>query len=166
LRFSASALNVFLSWLLLFRSATVRVQLGSLEKRQKTLEDLKGKGDDESDKSHAKKMKKVEEDISVITRDLNGKNIRYNIVSGVLLFLLNRVMRSGFEGVVVARLPFEPFALVKRAIHFGLETEDLGNGNFQVVYWLGTLFFRDIFNRFFGFQLPHLNFGQPFKFPR
>jgi hypothetical protein len=47
-------LNLFLSCLLLFRSATVRVQIGNLQKRQKVLEDLKRKGDDESDKKITK----------------------------------------------------------------------------------------------------------------
>jgi hypothetical protein len=164
--FGASALNVFLSWLLLFRSAAVRLQISSLEKRQKALEDLKSKGEDESDKTHAKKIKKTEEDISVTTRELKGKNLKYTIVSGVLLLVLNRLMRSGFDGVVVAKLPFEPFPLLTRMTHSSLETEDLRDGSFQVVYWLGTLLFRDIFNRSFGFQLPHLNLGQAFKMPQ
>jgi hypothetical protein len=155
--FSASGLNVFLSWLLLFRSAEFRRQANELEKKRKTIGDLKGKDDGSTDPATTKKIKRLEESCTALTKDLGAKNMRYTLVSGALLFVLNRLIRAQFDGIVVARIPFEPFSILQKVTHSGLETQDGRDGNFQFVYWLGTLLFRDALMRWFGFQIPQIS---------
>jgi hypothetical protein len=156
-------LNVFLSWLLLFKSEAFRQQSSSLEKKNRTLEDFKSKEAEEHDKAIEKKIKRLEDEIQNLTKDLSMKNMRYQIVSGLLLLVLNRLLKSPFDGVVVAKIPFQPFGLVGGLTHRGIESEDLTDANFQFVYWLGSLLFRDILNRAFGFQMPQLKmFNQAF----
>jgi hypothetical protein len=156
----ASSLNVFLSWLLLFRSAEFRRQAAELEKKQKAVEELKSKDQDASDQAAAKKTKRLENDIAALTKELTSKNMKYTVISGGLLFLLNRIVRGYFDGVIVARIPFEPFSLLQKITHAGIENQEGRDGNFQFVYWLGTLLFRDALMRWFGFQMPQLGLAQ------
>jgi hypothetical protein len=159
---AASVINLFLSWLLLFRSATFRANVAYLEKMKRQAEDLRA--DAEMDeKARAKKIKRLDDDIAVKSRELTMKNLRYHLISGVFVFVFNRVLRSFFQGVTVARLPFEPIALLARITHGGIETEDSRDGGFQFVYWLGTLLFRDVLTKWFGFQMPQLNLADAMK---
>ena len=155
----AALLNALISWLLLFRSESFREQIANLEKKRKQLEELREKNDDEKDRTTAKRIKRLEDDIGVITKEVTGKNLRFNVVSGLFLFVMNRVFRSAFEGIIVARIPFEPFGFVTRITHAGIENEDMRDASFQFVYWLGSLLFRDVLNKLFGFEVPQLGMG-------
>jgi hypothetical protein len=159
---SASLVNLFLAWLLLFRSAAFRAEVASLEKAKHQKEELRREGDPD-EKTRAKKIKRVDDNISEISKRLTMKNMRYNLLSVVFLFIFNRLLRSFFQGTIVARLPFEPISFLTRVTHRGIETEDLRDGNFEFVYWLGTLLFRDLLTKWFGFQLPQLNFTDAMK---
>jgi hypothetical protein len=162
----ASVINVILSWLLLFRSATFRAQTTTLDKKKRQAEELREQADDGDDKTKAKKIKRLDDDIAMITKELSMKNMRFTIISGLFLFVFNRIIRSAFQGMVVARVPYEPIGFLARITHGGIETEDLRDGNFQFVYWLGSLLFRDVLTKWFGFQMPQLNLAQAFKVPQ
>ena len=153
----ASVANSFVSWLLLFRSASFRAAAANLEKKREALAELKERDEDKVDKTTTKRIKRLESDISSLSMELSRKSAVFNIVSAVMLFGMNQVFRSGFAGIVVAKIPFEPFGLFTRLTHSGIENEDMHDGSFQYVYWLGSLLFRDVLTKWFGFQVPQVS---------
>ena len=163
----ASLANSFVSWLLLFRFPSFRANAAVLEKKREELQQLKERDEDKIDRTTAKRIKRLESDISALGMEISRQSTVFNLVSGAMLFGLNRVFRSAFQGMVIAKIPYEPFSLMTRLTHAGLETEDMHDGGFQYVYWLGSLMFRDVLTRWFRFQVPGVSMAeQAFNMPR
>lgn len=152
-----SAFNVLLSYLLIFRTPTYQSLNESLIKNRKKLEEIEEK--EEDNEKTAKKKKRVQETIDSATKRIQILSMRYYFISYGLLFIMNRMIRSQFNGKIMARIPFEPFGLIASITHNGIENEDKQDANFQFIYWLGTTLFKEVLNRWFGFQMPQLNMG-------
>lgn len=151
----ASVINVLLGYLLVFRNATFQSLNESLTKNKKKLEELDEK--EEDNEKTAKKRKRIQDTIDSCSKRIQAISIRYTLVSNGLLYVMNRMIRSQFNGKVMARIPFVPFKLVTYMTHSGIENEDLQDGNFQFIYWLGTVLFKEVLNKWFGFQMPQLS---------
>ena len=54
-----------------------------------------------------------------------------------LIFI--RVIYSSFEGVVAAKLPFEPFAMISGLTHYGLGGDDMHDCSMTFIYVLMNL---------------------------
>jgi len=50
-----------------------------------------------------------------------------------------RIMYTNFEGVVIARLPFEPLSFVSGLTHYGLSGEDMHECSMTFIYVLMNL---------------------------
>ena len=58
---------------------------------------------------------------------------------GVISIVCIRVMYSYFEGIPVARLPFEPFKLISGLTHYGLQGTDMHECSMTFIYVLMNL---------------------------
>ena len=163
--FFASVLNVGLSWFFIFRHKSFDEQMTNLDKKKAELKELKLiiEEDIENEKKYQKKLKRLESDVNTMSTALSTKTIKYNLFLNVLIFIINKLIKSAFDGIVVSRIPFQPWNLITKITHAGLETDDLCDGNFQFVYWLGTLFFKDAMNRYFGFIMPQMTLPNKYK---
>ena len=56
----------------------------------------------------------------------------------ISLFFI-RVMYSYFEGIVVARLPFEPFSLISGLTHYGIQGTEFHECSMTFIYVLMNL---------------------------
>ena len=153
---AASIINVFLNWLLMYRDPKFVSQSEQIEKDQKLIEDLQSK--DDEDKATAKKIKRLNKEIEEFQKEVSVKSAKSNLISGIVLFMFNRLVKGYFENIICAKIPFTPFGIVTRISHSGIENENMRDGNFQFIYWLGTTLFRDMLNKLFGFQLVRMDF--------
>jgi hypothetical protein len=79
-------------------------------------------------KKKAKKQKEEQRTIAAIQnsqRVLAALNLRVTLVVGVTMIAIFYALNSHFSGVVVAKLPFEPFALITAVSHRNLPGDDL-----------------------------------------
>ena len=49
--------------------------------------------------------------------------VRVNMIQGLISIITVRFLYYLFEGVVAAKLPFEPFKLITGMTHYGIEGE-------------------------------------------
>jgi hypothetical protein len=59
-----------------------------------------------------------------------------------------RLLSAHYKGVVMAKLPFEPFSITRRLTHSGLEGEDWSQCGFHFIYVLGSMAVRGMCMKF------------------
>ena len=160
----ASVLNVFLSWFFIFRHKSFDDMNKSLEKKKSDLAELKKtvENDEKNEKRLQKRFKKLEQEVNSLQSALTQKTVYSSLFLNIFLFQFNRLIKATFDGKIIAKIPFEPFSLVTKITHSGLDSDDMTDGNFQVVYWLGTTLFKDVLMRWFGFIMPSMKMPNSF----
>ena len=88
------------------------------------------------------------------------------MASAVMLMLTFWSLKSKYEGIVLARLPFEPFSIVRGLSHRGLEGEDFRECGVIFVYVLCCMAIKPNLQRVLGqtplkHSLPKHIFGIP-----
>lgn len=62
-----------------------------------------------------------------------------------------------YQGIVVARLPFEPFFLIQGVTHRGLMGNDFTDCAYIFLYILTAFVIRTNIHKAFGFEIPNSN---------
>lgn len=148
--------GTFINWLFVLRTSSFQNNKVALEKCQKQLDELNTKDDD--DKTIAKRKKRLMNDVKVYTQNISSISMKGNLVSAIFFIIFNRLAKSTFNGLVCIRIPFHPWGLVAGISHAGIENEDLQDGGYNFIYWLGTMFFRDVITKIFGIEMPKIDF--------
>lgn len=69
---------------------------------------------------------------------------------GLLSIITINSIGNYYSGVVVAKLPFEPFSLLQNITHRGINDDDYTNCSYIFIYILSTLIFRANIQKLFG----------------
>ena len=77
-----------------------------------------------------KKRKKLERDMKEDNTKLMGMKMYSFLFLGLTSFALYQFMRKSYVGLIVAKLPFEPFSLLTRMSHAGIEGNDMTDCSF------------------------------------
>ena len=114
--------------------------------------------DGSSASSKSKKPSKDEKRLSMLQTDLKakqqqltGQRFKSTLITTVTLIALYQLLSRTVGSSIVARLPFEPFPIVRGLSHRGLEGEDWLDCSFAFVYALCQMAIRANVTRWFGF---------------
>lgn len=153
---AGSVLQVFLSWLLIYRRRYIQDQKALLEKKQDELEkaELAQDTEDGSEKKLAKRVKKLKEEIKSIQQDLTKKTAWQNFAMMGFLLVFNMATRQYFSGRICCKIPFTPFKMIQKITHGGIDNTDMTDGSYNLIYWMSAMLFREALNRIFGFSIP------------
>lgn len=155
--FFSSSLSTFINWFLCYRTEKFQSESALIERKQEELKQLRSRDDDDGNERRIqKKIKHLEDEIALFSRNVSMMSMKSNMITMFCTLVINQLMKSYFMNCVVCKIPFEPFSLVTSMSHRGLETEDMTDGSYTFVYWLSTLVFRDVINKWFGFKSPSL----------
>ena len=75
-----------------------------------------------------------------------------NLVNMVFTIILMRAIYSWFEGVTMARLPFEPLSFLTNMTHYGLPGQDMRDCSVIAIYIMMTQSIRVYFVKLLGLQ--------------
>ena len=78
--------------------------------------------------------------------------IKPNLVNVVINIVFMRSIYSLFEGVVVARLPFEPLSFLTSMTHYGLPGEDMRDCSIIAIYIMMVQTLRIYIVKLMGLQ--------------
>lgn len=82
------------------------------------------------------------------------------MISAALLVVVFNIMTTAFDGIVVARLPFEPFPFMRRITHAGLPGEDWTECSAAFIYVACSVGIRANLQKLLGWapaRLPNKN---------
>lgn len=92
------------------------------------------------------------------TNKMNSMKMKSNLASSFGFFLLYRFVAARYTGVVVARLPFEPFKLLRSMTLRGIETDNTTLCGFGFIYTLATMALKTNIPKLLGFAPPRSAF--------
>ncbi|KAJ6232714.1 pnas-related [Anaeramoeba flamelloides] len=104
------------------------------------------------EKTHNKKMEQLKEQLKNLNTKMIWPRLKTTLVTGVLMLTLFGAFRSSYNGVVVAKLPFEPIKLVSKLSHRTLGGVDLSDCSFAFIMAVSMPFLREAFKRLGAFE--------------
>lgn len=142
--FQALGTNI-LTYFLIYGSQAYKSIQDQIQKQSKTLENLKKK----DDQKNKQKIKKLEKNIQDLNQELGKKFMFQSYAIRGITFMLNRFVSPYFNGKVLCKIPFEPFAFLCRITHGGLDGNDYTEGGFQFIFWCCSMCVGDIIGKLF-----------------
>jgi len=158
----AAAVCEAISWLLFYRTDSYRDMRQAVERtnqkiakaqeeaaRSKEEQDAKGKA-----RAKAKRVARFEEDLRLIDREIGNFQRNSTLAVVVVSIFIYAILCSSYEGVVVARLPFEPFEALDFLARRGLLGDDRRECSGALLYSLALVSFRSNLQKALGFCPP------------
>uniref|UniRef100_A0A7S4I6A2 Calcium load-activated calcium channel n=1 Tax=Prymnesium polylepis TaxID=72548 RepID=A0A7S4I6A2_9EUKA len=112
--------------------------------------DKKGKDEGKQDK----KLTMLEKEVDATNRDLTLFKMRANMATAFMHMLTFYSLKTNYEGLVIARLPFEPFAMIRGITHRGLEGDDYRECGVILVYIICSMAMKPNLQRVLGHAPP------------
>lgn len=109
-----------------------------------------------ADKKGGKKKKNsaLETKLQIMQRDLTFMKMKSTILVTLFLIVTMSTLGNMYQGIPVARLPFEPFSLLQSMTHRGLVGDDITECSYLFIYLLASYIYRANIQRIFGFEGP------------
>ncbi|KAL0236160.1 hypothetical protein GEMRC1_002742 [Eukaryota sp. GEM-RC1] len=141
---SVSLVSELLGWLFVYRTSKYK----NMKNKISTLLDKweKGKYGDQ------KTLQKTEDTLRQENKNIQIMKAKGTFFLGIIMVVAYRLLSKRFDGVVVAKLPFEPFGLIKKISHRRLAGEDFTDCSMSFLYALCSASIRANLVKLLGFQ--------------
>jgi len=144
-----------LAWFLIYRTESYSSLRNKIDKSNAKLEKLKESSQlIDKKKSRDKRIEQLEQQLQDANRELSTSKMKSMFVIAITLISLFSFINSSFSGIVVARLPFEPFSLVRSISHRGLLGNDYFDCSAAFIYALCSMSLRTSIQKLFGWAPP------------
>eukprot|EP00055_Hartaetosiga_balthica_P002662 m.4773 g.4773 ORF g.4773 m.4773 type:complete len:192 (-) comp2287_c0_seq1:1039-1614(-) len=147
-----------LSYVMIYRTTKYKLAKKELEELAEKVANQKESPDflveiGFSDPKKQKKFKELETSLKEKNQNLSLMKMQSTVVVGITFVLLMSVFHSIFDGIPVARLPFEPISFVRGLSHRSLDGEDYYECSFVFLYLMCTMAIRPNLQKLLGFEL-------------
>ena len=143
----------FLTWMFIYRTKKYKENKKQMDKLTKSLEvtkeSTKGKR-----KQIDKKIKQQENELKYMGFEMMKIKFISMIIIGLFTFFFISLFNGLFQGIVVAKIPFVPFKLLRGLSHRGILSNDFTDCSFVFLYLLCNISFRPIIQKILGFAPP------------
>lgn len=168
LAFLTNCLSELLSFVLIYRKReyiNLKKQIDSLNKRvEAAKESLTVGGKTE------KKVNKNEAELRVLNMEMMRMRMLSHVIIAMFMIFSVSLFSSIYNGIVVAKLPFIPFAPIYALSHRNLLSKDPTDCSFIFLYVLSNLAIRPVLQKVLGVAGPrsftafHNYFGKRFNY--
>ena len=149
---AAEALNYFL----VYRKSDYQNLVSNVKSLAKKISKMDDAALNTSNKNNAKRKAQLEERLKFANTELTMKKFKATILVGILMIVTLTTMNKNFYGIVAAKLPFEPFSLMRKLSHRGMEGEDYTDCSSLFLYVMSGIVFRTNIQKLFGFETPQV----------
>lgn len=143
----------FLTWMFIYRTKRYKDTKKQIDLLNKKIEINK-----ESIKGHSKqidkKVKQQENELKFLSFDMMKTKMVSMFLIGLFTIFFISLFSGLFQGIVVAKLPFQPIGLISRMSHRGILSNDKTDCSFIFLYILCNISFRPIIQKILGFAPP------------
>lgn len=126
--------------LFIYRNDSYRRLISQMNKYQKLIAQQKESLKDKT--SAKKKLSRTEDQLKMMSMQLMPFNMRASGVNVVIVMIAYALLNQMFSGIVVAKLPFEPFTFLQSLSHRNLPGEDYTEVSAHLVFALSLLVLR------------------------
>ena len=153
LSISTNLFAEFLTWMFIYRTKKYKENKKQMDILNKKLEINK-----ESVKGHSKqldkKIKLQENELKLLGFEMMKIKFISMVIIGLFTFFFISLFNGLFQGIVVAKIPFVPFKLLRALSHRGILSNDFTDCSFIFLYILCNISFRPIIQKILGFAPP------------
>ena len=150
----------YLTWLFIYRKKDYKENKKQMDILSKKLEinkeSVKGKN-----KQLDKKIKIQENELKYMGYEMMKIKFISMIIIGLFTFFFISLFNGLFQGIVVAKIPFVPFTLLRRLSHRNILSNDYTDCSFVFLYLLCNISFRPIIQKMLGFAPPRTSNKMP-----
>lgn len=108
-------------------------------------------------KSSKKKIIQMENKLKNLTAKMTAMKMQSTFMIGLFAIVTVSSLGNYFQGIPVARLPFEPIGLFRPMTHRGLGGEDYTECSYILIYMLSSFILRQNIQKIFGFEGAKMN---------
>ena len=152
--FLATAAAEALNYFLVYRKSDYQNLVSNVKSLTKKIEKMQDTGFGTSNKNNTKRKSQLEERLKLANTELTMKKFKATILVGILMIVSVTSVNKNFSGLIVAKLPFEPFSLMSKLSHRGIESEDFTDCSSLFIYVISGIVFRTNIQKLFGFEAP------------
>ena len=116
-------------------------------------------------KKGEKRLAMFKRQLSSRKQELQKLKMKPMMLTSLLFMGTMYYLKQGFEGIIVARLPFEPLSYVQSLSHRGLTGDDITECSFIFLYILCSMGIRANVKRILGFAPKTSSTGVLFDIP-
>ena len=160
LAISTNLFAEFLTWMFIYRTKKYKENKKQMDILNKKLEINK-----ESVKGHSKqldkKIKLQENELKLLGFEMMKIKFISMVIIGLFTFFFISLFNGLFQGIVVAKIPFIPFKLLRGLSHRGILSNDYTDCSFIFLYVLCNISFRPIIQKMLGFAPPRSSNKMP-----
>lgn len=106
----------------------------------------------------------MEERLKQLQTEMTSMKFKSTLLIGLFLIVTMSSLSNYFDGIPIARLPFEPISLFQNITHRGLPGDDYTECSYIFIYMMASFLIRGNIQKFFGWEGPKTNFN-PFMPP-
>lgn len=139
------------SWVLIYRTAGYQTLRENIDRTSKQVDAMKSTL---VQKTKNKKLGRREELLKNSNRELSFIKMKSTVVVGASLAIVYGLLTSFYDGVPVARLPFEPLIFMRGLCHRGLPGDDFTECSLAFLYILCSVSCRGNIQKLLGFAPP------------
>jgi uncharacterized membrane protein (DUF106 family) len=103
-------------------------------------------------KTKEKKINTLEEQLKVKTRDMSMVKMKSTFFVAIIMIGVFALLNNLFDGIIVAKLPFEPIPLIRGISHRNLPGTDFTDCSMVFLYALCSMSIRPNLQKFLGFE--------------
>eukprot|EP01095_Lingulamoeba_sp_RSL-Kostka_P014047 TRINITY_DN59_c6_g1_i1.p1 TRINITY_DN59_c6_g1~~TRINITY_DN59_c6_g1_i1.p1 ORF type:complete len:185 (-),score=42.12 TRINITY_DN59_c6_g1_i1:226-753(-) len=148
----SSAIAEGISWLLIYRTDSYKNLKSLIDKNTQKLEKLKERST--QSKSTSKKIEQLDEITKGLNRDMSMTKFKSLFAVSITMISFFGLLSSWFDGLVVARLPFEPISFIRNLSHRNLVGNDFYDCSMLFFYILCGIGLKSNLQKLFGNQPP------------
>ena len=150
----------FLTWMFIYRTKKYKENKKQMDKLSKNLEIIKESTKGKK-KQIDKKIKQQENELKYMGFEMMKIKFISMIIIGLFTFFFISLFNGLFQGIVVAKIPFVPFKLLRGISHRGILSNDYTDCSFVFLYLLCNISFRPIIQKMLGFAPPRTSNKMP-----
>ena len=157
-----SLLTEAISWLLIYRTDDYKRLQNEMRVANKKNEKLKDNlifGTTKS-KAQEKKLQASEDHVKQISQELTKSKMSSTLFVGLFMIIFMSLLSSAYQGVVVAKLPFEPFFMIKGISHRNITGDDMTDCSMIFIYIISNISLRPIISKLLGSDGPRVSMQQ------
>lgn len=107
-----------------------------------------------NNKTNQQKLELLEEEMKKFNQQMMSYKFKSTFFVGFFMIIFMSFLSNIYSGVVVARLPFEPFSLIRGVTHRNLPGSDFTECSMIFIYILCNVCIRPLIVKILGFEPP------------
>ena len=129
----------FLTWMIIYRTKKYRESKKQIDALNLKLEKSKDSAKT-NDKKESKRIKQQENELKMLSFDMMKTKFISMFIIGLFTVFFLSLFNGIFQGIVVAKLPFVPFNMIRKLSHRGILSNDFTDCSFTFFYILCNIF--------------------------